>query len=912
MKRILLLFMLGSFALLTSAQDQTRSSAKSTGKLKNASGSNQPAGKFPKPGEWPAFRRTGTLQSHSPLKGKMTHPAIAWKQFVGVLESRVVLEPGGKQFQLDLPNDEVRLKSASDTIATTDFNPLPKTPWEVNDIATGYGSTTMVDILPEYPGKERIEFESTFFKANILGRYAPSVGRCFAMKNGQWVKIWQTKLIPSLFSSLPMAGDFDGDGKPEIAVLPHKKMLLFDGRTGQLRDSCTFNDNRSYGFVGAYDFEGDGKSEFLIEADFSKHIDVIGFKNGKLSLFWQRDIEQDVAHPQKVLRVPPNPVMDIDDDGIPEVVMTLFNDAGDNRWHLTFLDAMTGQPKLTFPDEFFAAPLDLDGDGVKEILTTCTSQGTMLQKIRVRSVKGGQPKLLWEKENIAWQTWNPQLPANVKSIATLGQQTVMSEVRDKITSVVLRESVGASETKLSIIRWDGTTLKTVMSVAGKNLAGVGFDGKGRLLVTVQHAQGESPTLQVTSGKVFRHTTQRVGRQPTPAMVGWPDAAEAPTILVQGVVEETVAFSPPKTAKDKVKLTHIPGRGQGSKWPATFGPIVADLSGDGRRQVIVADASPAGFARLSVRNLDGTIVWQHEFEGIAGTPPPQNTGGVIFWQTGHFRDPILLDVVVTTQHSRGGSEESYLLSGSDGKLIWHRDKQISKRGVGGNFFAITDYDGDGLDDVCSLWPSIFYILKGSTGQDIVAVDAQWKEVYENSVYLGQAVAGNFMNDGKPTIFFSGRLLTALIRLDGTLAWFDSPDKSPGYLPSFGDFNGNNRSEMLAVGYEEGARCYDMATGEVKWRMPNLVKGFEDFGQSSENPIKGSASADLDGDGRDEALIALNKTLYCLGATRNGQAGEIRWQMDFPAAIGAPSIVSLDKSGTISILVVGKDGYVYCVQ
>ncbi|MES1228450.1 MAG: hypothetical protein ABUL72_07235, partial [Armatimonadota bacterium] len=278
-----------------------------------------------------------------------------------------------------------------------------------------------------------------------------------------------------------------------------------------------------------------------------------------------------------------------------------------------------------------------------------------------------------------------------------------------------------------------------------------------------------------------------------------------------------------------------------------------------------------FARLSVKNLDGTVVWQHEFERIAGTPPPQNTGGVIFWQTGHFRDPVFQDVLVTTQRSKMHSEETWLLSGKDGQVIWHRDKQVSKRAVGGNSFAVADYDGDGLEDVASLWPGIFYMMKGTNGQDILAMDSRWKEVYDNVVYFGQAIAGNFMNDGKPTFFFSGRFLTAVIRLDGTLAWFDAVDKSPGYIPSFGDFNGNGRSEILAVGYEDGTRCYDMATGKVKWRMPNPAKGFEEFGQKNDNPIKGSASADLDGDGRDEALITMNKTLYCLGASRNGQSG-----------------------------------------
>src|SRR5687768_16379463 len=114
----ILLCMIASVALLKHVNAQTQSA-------ENA------AERFPKPGEWPAFRRTGTLQSHSPLKGKISQPAIVWKQFVGGLESRVVLEPGNKQFQLDLPKNEVILKSASDTIAITDFKPVPKIPWEI-------------------------------------------------------------------------------------------------------------------------------------------------------------------------------------------------------------------------------------------------------------------------------------------------------------------------------------------------------------------------------------------------------------------------------------------------------------------------------------------------------------------------------------------------------------------------------------------------------------------------------------------------------------------------------------------------------------------------------------------------------------------------------------------------------------
>ena len=96
------------------------------------------------------------------------------------------------------------------------------------------------------------------------------------------------------------------------------------------------------------------------------------------------------------------------------------------------------------------------------------------------------------------------------------------------------------------------------------------------------------------------------------------------------------------------------------------------------------------------------------------------------------------------------------------------------------------------------------------------------------------------------------------------------------------------------------------------MPNPTgEGFESF-KIHQDPVQGTASADLDGDGRDEALIVIDKTLFCLGAPRTGSAGELRWQVKFPAQIGPPTVVTLDKEGTVSILVVGSDGYVYCLR
>jgi hypothetical protein len=70
--------------------------------------------------------------------------------------------------------------------------------------------------------------------------------------------------------------------------------------------------------------------------------------------------------------------------------------------------------------------------------------------------------------------------------------------------------------------------------------------------------------------------------------------------------------------------------------------------------------------------------------------------------------------------------------------------------------------------------------------------------------------------------------------------------------------------------------------------------------------------LDSDGRDEALFVYGNALVCVGAAPGGQHGEIRWQVELPARIGPPSLAALEPDGPLSILVLGEDGFVYCIR
>jgi hypothetical protein len=202
------------------------------------------------------------------------------------------------------------------------------------------------------------------------------------------------------------------------------------------------------------------------------------------------------------------------------------------------------------------------------------------------------------------------------------------------------------------------------------------------------------------------------------------------------------------------------------------------------------------------------------------------------------------------------------------------------------------------------PSLLYILKGDDGSDLLAMDAVWEDIEAKPVYFASPVVVE-IEPQRPFLFFqtSQRIITAMVRSDGALAWRDGPGTSPDRTePAIGDFSGTKRSEILSVGFDDGARCYDAATGEIGWTLP--------FGEK--RTVTGGLSADIDSDGKDEAVFAIGPTLVCLACEPGAQGGFVRWKLDFPCDVGPPSFVDLEGSGKGTLLIVGSNGKLYGVR
>ncbi len=891
---------------------------------------------FPDPGEWPCFRRNGHLDGHSPLKGAITSPSIAWTHFIGAYEALVVATPGKGNATVSLTAEVAAARN-------------PASPGVVQDVRWGLTPpqgliegheqpiprdvyTTFADVLPDAPGfLEKLVVKPT------------GTAACFAWRDGAWKKAWETEPMDfgQSVTTLPIVGDFDADGKkPELAFLPWWNLIVVDAQTGSFKDICRFTEGRSYGYFGVHDLDGNGKSEFVVEGDFAKHVDVLGYRDGKIKLLWQNNIELDISNPQTILRVNPDCVSDVDGDGKREVLVCLCNAKDDGKWRVTVHDGLTGRIKAELMDEYLSGVVDVDGDGACELLTTRTAGSGVPEygPIQVISVKGGQARILWESAQAGWQTWDKPLPMNIHTGATYGTRTVLSRRTAEGVAVVLRQRGRDLQTTLSIAQWRDKEFRPCLRISGSHMEGMALDERGCLLLrtlfdpsskprVVDAVDGndtrvvDDPTLHVENGR-----GDVLGVRSAPVMPATPATArstenERPSIVVEGSGGELVALHPPQADKPAEETWRMAGRGQNTGASSGYGPVIADLEGDGRRQVILATAAPSGCGRLRVVDLAGKEVWYHDFDAIPGGPPVWNEGAIILWRAGHFTSATKLDVLVTVRRSMMHSDETALLSGRDGHELWRRVRQATKihnRGVGGVPFALADYDGDGLDDTFSFYPSEYFVMKGGTGETLKLIDANWDALPGKQIYFGIPVTGDFENHPDahqaPAVFMAGSQMTGLVRRDGTLVWHDAFGKSPTVF-AFGDFSGSTgavdgtssppsgegRMEAMGFGYEDGIRCYDTATGKVKWHMEAPPGGFA-----------GAASADINSDGRDEALLAANDTLYCYGSNQEGTGGNLLWKVRFPAVIGPPAIVGVDGSDSLAILVVGQDGNLYCVK
>lgn len=223
------------------------------------------------------------------------------------------------------------------------------------------------------------------------------IGFCFDLTSSTPRLLWEQRYTGRYwqnFGPFFCLADMDNDTTPEIVLVGKPGYAgVIDLNTGAVKFDLQYevsggeHTGRPYGLITATDVDGDGYRDIVVvSCQVEEYISVLRNNAGKsLSLAWSRFVALD--YPAETVKLRPNTtsVADVNGDGKQELVLSIFNETGDGRWHTIVFDTMKGYSAriADLPDRYFWACRDLNADGRPEIVTS-------IEKTAVPAGKGFQ------------------------------------------------------------------------------------------------------------------------------------------------------------------------------------------------------------------------------------------------------------------------------------------------------------------------------------------------------------------------------------------------------------------------------------------------------------------------------------------------------------------------------------------
>lgn len=824
------------------------------------------------------------------------------------------------------------------------------------------GKVKVGDLLPERPGLEQVTCDSGEFQTGAGGQDPLP---CYLMQVGGETPeiLWTSQPFKGFTNNMsttgqPIIGDFDADGEMEIAVLPWYDIQVLDLKTGSLEytgnyqpadkgasvcwksEICDPTTGRPYGFFGAYDLGGDARSEFLILGDFEMFVSVLGWKGDELVELWDHQIEAGTTQNSAVHETGVSPVGDIDGDGLPEIVTSIYNETGDGRWHVIGFDGLTGEIKIDIADRHLASLGDIDSDHVFELFLTET-RGAVIPDfgpIEIVSATGTDVSVIWRRDHLGFEKFDiPIFPDNVNSRSTWGRRTIFLDNSDKnglITFITRSLSPHDSNVTLDFFQTAGDSLNPIASVTGPDLRLRGVDPTSdELKVVIQaDATPSAQSLVYTGVSATLVSSERNGGLDprlflTGSVIAPMQNNATPLIVVQGYDKTLYGLdvSSPTGAVEVIWSTSGRGMISGSDVivPNQYGYAsiaMADIRGNGKYIALAADKGEGGQAILKAIDHDGTSVWEATFN-LPGDPPIWNVGGITHWTAGHFLDNSREDVLVSVRPTKMHSDHLYLLDGRTGETVWQREKGgryscDNVTGAGAGHVALVDWDNDGLDDIVDTYSGMFVIYSGKDGS---MLRNRWTTSWcDDPLGLFEPgflkhplpVAEDFLGDGTTQVLLSGiDAAIAVIDSVGNLSWStDLFSGSPnGTMQGLGDTDSDGNLDIISVGHcntpGSEIQVFEASTALIRWSV--------DINEICKRKYAPThvVTGDIDGDGRDEFLFTHANVVYAFGEDGYG-IGREEWRATFEknTVLGALAIADTNGSARPQIIVNTSSGHV----
>jgi len=646
----------------------------------------------------------------------------------------------------------------------------------------------------------------------------------------------QYTCFPSLLQS-----DLDGDGVKEICIETHSRMWALDALTGAVKQFVQWDVSpaniRSYGLIEFIDLNGDGREDFLCIANFAQHHEVLLNENGKLKRAWAHGWDNSVTTSKIATTWPEPPVADVDGDGRLEVVVSMYNSENDARWMTRVYDAATGELKAKAPDVIAAQMDDVDGDGRAEILADVSRDPTRAAVTGAALIKivDGQPQEIWRQDG-AQAVWG----------APVGK------------------------------RKQGRAAAT-----------------GDLLVK---REGQTHTLSVASGEVHLSPYTPAPQPPGPDLsrIKAPGGAMVPPPLVCDLDRD-----------GKPEIIHTwQGEATIYRWErgsglkavrklATSGdPVLADVDGDGKMEIIVGDAAPTHEPIIRALRPDGSVVWESRLPPVLRQALPH--GRALYLQVGRFTGKPTPDIyaLVGTPFVR-----SVVLDGATGKLVWEKSQFPGIERYWGptvNMASVYDVDGDGADDLVFTNPDYYCVASGKTG-DLILGPAFPPNIFKQPSQGLYTLPAILDEPGGPLVVLcAGHYFLGAMSLLAESRWYQLPEAGEARSGAEGFGRLPDGRWVIGFGRQNGGfACLDADTGRVRWELPL---------EASAGDV---VACDVNGDGVDEFVFGDSHGRLWAVADRGGKASVV-WKVSLGASVGSPVIADVNGDGAPEIIVPTGDG------
>ena len=754
-----------------------------------------------------------------------------------------------------------------------------------------------------------------------------------------------TLWMDDAFHPTVAAADMDGDGVDELVVSKLCGLYLFDVLAGTMKNSFRWTSNgerhRNYGLLQLLDIDGDGAREVVIVAErVARHIAVIDNDGkGNLSLLWDRFVEFIYPEDTTELRHTGNSVRDVDGDGRPELIVSVYNARKDGRWWLEVIDPLTGALKFEMPDRYLWGVQDVNGDGLAEILVGVERERNPVpySAVDIVGLRNLEPVLLWRCDNakFAGRGLRPAgWKSNFRPLQFGHDETWTVESEGGSTVFLFTSAAGArSFAEVSFSGGSAGMRELPLGAGGEYLmqALADTDGDGAPEAVLSRNDGEIFVARAGRG-ILRSWKAGIRIQlegfsaarPGPCPVVYRDAAGGtPFIAVPDNTNTLHQIHVDACRRGAAELWRRPARGWIGYDNCFHSAYVRDIDADGEYELMVVNTERRDCSELLALSPSGAVKRSWTFPGTL--PPGFARIGLYEWVV--VDGPRGKTITASSYASYSMNSEQTVTIDIGGKELWRKEQYGEGewgRGVGPwSAYSVLDAE-DGTKEILFLakdllcrvdsrtgsWKRDPWILWRATNSIMNQPDwdftkdrqADFGGMKDPFTAYGSPLLVDVDHDGRAEILVAGCFGGfGVLRPDCSVVWWMRTPFTDMMLrhPGLADVNGDGRL-CIGICRADGVfSCLDESTGREIWSI-ELKSTTADI-----------AACDIDGDGKEEFIAgATDGRLLAIGADASGR-GVIKWSVDLGFALGSPVIADADGDGRAEVLVVCGDGTLVCV-